>query len=667
MREPTHRAGISVLVLLIGLIVLPQTGGAQQAVTAPPGQAGPRVSRFGEYRGYSEPIYDSWARSSQYITTRDGTKLAMDLHRPSKNGVVAKDRLPVIWTHNRYHRSSIHDGKVRGMLDTFPWLATIARYGYIIAVVDTRGGGASFGAQPGFFSREECHDAYDVTEWLAAQPWSSGAIGMFSRSYLGETQYFAAAEAPPHLKAIFPEMAFFDFYQVAVPGGIYRDDFFDNWSRLTKGLDASAKFEWNGTALGDPVAPVDGDQGGAILSAALEEHKASRDIVEFMSPLHFRDSIDQMTGKPVFQERSSGSYVSQIEKSGVAIYHLAGWFDIFPRDSLQFFRNLHNPQKVVIGPWFHTEYQGLDHAAEHLRWYDYWLKGIKNGVMDEDPIHYWTIGAPPGQEWRSSKVWPLATEHHTNCYFQQGPSKTIKSANDGLLSVDFPRSGRDEYVVDYSTTPGRGNRWANGYGGPKGYPDLAANDAKGLTYTSDPLATDTEVTGHPVAHLWVSSSAKDGDFFVYLEEVGTEGHSIYVTEGALRASHRAVSAAPYDNIGMPYHRSFASDVADLPSEPVELAFDLHPTSKVFKAGNRIRITVTCADKDSYQTPVLSPAPKVTLYRDSKHASYVDLPLITGIPEQTNASNGSPTIILLAMAVAALGVIVVLRAKRKPAE
>jgi putative CocE/NonD family hydrolase len=667
MGKITYRVSQSVLAAALGLILLQQVG-AQQAVTAPPGQPIPRVSRFGDYRGYSEAVYDGWVRSSEYITVRDGTRLAMDLFRPSKNGVVSVDRLPVIWTHHRYHRSSVHDGKVIGMLDIFPWIATIAKHGYVIAVVDTRGGGASFGTQPGFFSREESRDAYDVTEWLAARPWSTGMVGMFSRSYLGETQYFAAAEAPPHLKAIFPEMAFFDLYQVAYPGGIYRADFFDNWNRLTKGLDSSAPFEWNGTTLGDPVAPVDADKKGVMLAAAINEHKANRDTVDFISPLQFRDSLDKVTGKAIFAERGSASYLSQIEKSGVAIYHLAGWFDIFPRDSLQFFRNLHNPQKVVIGPWFHSEYQGLDYAAEHLRWYDYWLKGIKNGVMDEEPIHYWTIGAPAGQEWRAASQWPLPNERRTNCYFQAGPSKTVQSANDGLLTTEAPRggNGRDDYVVDYSTTLGRGNRWANGYGGPKDYPDLAPNDAKGLTYTSDPLAADTEVTGHPLAHLWVTSSAKDADFFVYLEEVQTDNHSVYVTEGALRASHRAVSTAPYDNVGAPYHRSFAADVADLPGQPVELAFDLHPTSKIFKAGNRIRITVTGADKDSYQTPVQSPAPKLTLCRDSTHASYVDLPLITGLPDPPNIPKSSPAIVLGILAVAALGLIVVLRMNRKQA-
>ena len=150
------------------------------------------------------------------------------------------------------------------------------------------------------------------------------------------------------------------------------------------------------------------------------------------------------------------------------------------------------------------------------------------------------------------------------------------------------------------------------------YPNtMMFNDKKGLTYTTPPLTTEVEVTGHPVVHLWVSSSARDGDFFVYLEDVSEASYSKYITEGNLRASHRAISTAPYEYLGLPYHRSYAEDIADLPDQPVELVFDLLPTSYVFEAGHRIRVTITGADKDTALTPQLDPPPTVTLYRDSR--------------------------------------------------
>jgi putative CocE/NonD family hydrolase len=153
------------------------------------------------------------------------------------------------------------------------------------------------------------------------------------------------------------------------------------------------------------------------------------------------------------------------------------------------------------------------------------------------------------------------------------------------------------------------------------------NDEKGLTYTTPPLAAEVEVTGHPVVHLWVTSSARDGDFFVYLEDISEASYSKYITEGNLRASHRAISTAPYGYLGLPYHRSYAEDIADLPGQPVELVFDLLPTSYVFDAGHRIRVTITCSDKDTGLTPQLDPPPTVHLYRKADHASYIVLPII----------------------------------------
>jgi hypothetical protein len=206
----------------------------------------------------------------------------------------------------------------------------------------------------------------------------------------------------------------------------------------------------------------------------------------------------------------------------------------------------------------------------------------------------------------------------------------VNSTNDGLLSSKAlpDKKGRDDYIVDYSTTTGKATRWDNAVGGGFKYPDMTANDEKGLTYTTPPLTEDLEITGHPVAHLWISSTATDGNFFVYLEEVDPEGVSQYVTEGAMKASHRALHEPYYDKMGLPFHRSHAEDVVELtPGEPVELIFDLQPTSNVFNAGNLMRVTIVCADKDNALTEELSPPPMVTLYRNSKRASYIILPLI----------------------------------------
>jgi len=163
--------------------------------------------------------------------------------------------------------------------------------------------------------------------------------------------------------------------------------------------------------------------------------------------------------------------------------------------------------------------------------------------------------------------------------------------------------------VDYSTTSGKYSRWY-AVNWPRNYPNMQPNDQKALTYTTPPLEAEVEVTGHPLVHLWLTADAPDLDAFVYLEEVDGSGRSAYITEGTLRASHRKLSRAPYNNLGLPYHSHYQSSLEPLPAgQPVELVFDLLPTAYRFPKGSRIRITVALADADNFETPVVNPAPK----------------------------------------------------------
>jgi predicted acyl esterase len=109
--------------------------------------------------------------------------------------------------------------------------------------------------------------------------------------------------------------------------------------------------------------------------------------------------------------------------------------------------------------------------------------------------------------------------------------------------------------------------------------------------------------------------------------VGADGSSRYVTEGVLRASHRALGKPPLAYLGLPYHRSFERDVIALPRHPVELVFDLHPISYLFAASRRIRLTITCADHDNALTPALRSPPTVQIHRDRQHPSYLVIPVV----------------------------------------
>jgi putative CocE/NonD family hydrolase len=561
---------------------------------------------------------DGWLRSSQYVTVRDGTRIAVDVYRPARRGAALEGPLPVVWIFDRYHRARVENGRLWTRLDGEYWLKALICRGYVVGVADVRGSGASYGTRTGLLMEEDQRDAYDITEWFAAQPWSSGRIGMCGKSFMGMTQLLAASARPPHLVAIAPERTPFDLYDFAYPGGVFRDDYAREWGRNTDELDKIRH-----------AAPVDADAGGRLLALAIAEHQANCDIHQLFSRLPLRDSQDQHSRGYPYDSQSLSRHRHDIAASGVAVLQFAGWHDMWPRDALFWHANLPNPRRLVLGPWAHTHDAGWKLFSERLRWFDHWLKGIDNGVMAEPPIRYYTSGAPGRVRWRTTDRWPLPHEQRTTFYFA-GPEGG--QAHKGALAPD-PRpaaSGRDVYVIDYTTTSGDGSRWKNGYGREFGYRDMRPNDARALTYTTAELEEDLEVTGHPVACLWVTATARDLDLFVYLEEVRADGYSDYVSEGVLRASHRALAESPFDNLGLPYHPSTAAAIAPLdPDQVVALTFDLHPISRVFRRGARIRVAVTGADAGNALTPALDPPPLVTVYREQQFPSHVILPVVKG--------------------------------------
>ena len=603
-----------------------------------------RVSAFGVYRGYSDSLYSEWVRESHYVTMRDGVKIAVDIIRPAIKGIAVNQKMPVVWTHSRYHRGSPPAAviqasrelgkpskdwnldsippKVASLVDQDPSLQRLIKHGYVVVSAQVRGGGASSGRYQGLFSPAETADAHDLMDWMVKQPWCDGNLGMFGGSYLGITQYMAASTKHPALKAIFPNVAGFDMYDLARDGGIYRENMLQHWGLLTHNLDVSY-----------PEPPVDEDSTGAMWRAALKDHLKNWNVVTEWGAARFRDhktpNFDLITFQP-------SSYLAQMNESGVAAYHWGGWYDVFARDEMLWFRNWTGVDRVAMGPWSHAAQDstmGAERArltsAEQHRWFDRWLKGLQNGVDKDPPVEFAVMIDPGKWVWESADAWPLKTVTNVDYYFAGGPSGSVTSVNDGLLAPGTAgTTAEDKWKVDLTTTTGTSSRWDNAVGqGMMEYPDLTPNDAKGLTYTTAPLARDVTVIGHPVVTLYVSSDQTDGDFYAYLEEVDSTGFSRYVTEGMLRASHRTLTKPPWDNLDLPWHLNQKDDVKPLvPGKMVELDFSLEPTATVFNAGHRIRVTIVGADVDNTEKPPVHGRPTVTLHRGGESASRISLPI-----------------------------------------
>ena len=348
-------------------------------------ESGERISRHGEYAGYSEVLYDGHQMIARYMTVRDGTRIAIDIFRPTSDGKLVETPHPVLWMHSPYNRREF-----RGLIPAakfYPGEALrLVPYGYVVAVADFRGLYASFGKN-GVFNRGEWldtayWDAYDITEWLAEQSWCDGNVGMWGCSATGGSQLQAATSMPPHLKAIFPMSCEFDAYPFGVAGGM----------ASPKG--ASLMSEQINTADRDKAAaPVDKDTDGKLLAEAVAEHK---DNINSAGYVPYRDSVSESLGERWWIKSSPFTYLENITKSGIAMYLAANWDEGATKYGSCFtFNNVKNPVKFIIGPEGHCDWSavwkndGFNLVTEELRFFDYWLKGIRNGVMDEDPVCYY--------------------------------------------------------------------------------------------------------------------------------------------------------------------------------------------------------------------------------------------------------------------------------------
>lgn len=561
--------------------------------------AEPKVSKPGSYAGYTSARYDGYKLTSRYVPVRDGTRLAVDMFLPTRAGRLASTKLPVVWMHTPYNRRTTNDGLTAA---NYPGKALqLVKYGYAVAVADFRGLYASFGRNAGY-NRGEWQDAarfdaYDITEWLAKQPWSNGKVGMWGCSATGGSQMQALSTAPPHLKAIFPMSCEWDVYAFVASGGITPRD------GPTMMMRGGSREERDRSAVA-----VDGDDGGKLLAEAIDGHAHN---LETAGAVPFRDSVSAEFGNAWWLKSSPHTYADAINRSGIAVYSAVNWAEGFTGHGPAYtFNNLRLPKKIVFGPGKHCDWAtvlkdtGFDIVTEELRFFDYWLRGIDNGVMREPAVTYYTYNAPPAHAWKSSATWPLANERRTTWWL-----------GDASLDAAPAASGPREttMAVNYAT-------------------DGDAFWSSGMAFTSAPLPQDTEVTGHASASLWVASSTPDADIVARLDDLAPDGTHIYVgVEGKLRASLHATAPAPYQTMGLPWHPfTKASEQPLVPGTPVQAEFEFLPTSYIFKAGHRIRLTLQFADARA--TAKTEPAPRVTVLHGPDTPSRIELPVIPPAPD-----------------------------------
>jgi len=585
-----------------------------------------------------EPI-GKFHRTSQYLTMRDGVKIAVDVYLPE--GLEPGHGIPTILHQTRYWRaieyrwlvSVFKEDGPRGLIGSYA--KRFLQHGYAWVDVDVRGSGASFGTRPIAYSPKEIQDGAEIVDWIIAQPWSNGKVGSMGISYSGGTAEMLLVNQHPAVKAVAPMYSGFDLYsEIIFPGGIHLNWFTETWSAITHRLDHNRlPFpSLVGNLFVRGVRPVDGKAGQHLLTLALQGHETNWSPYREASGIVFRDDPPSSGQAANIDALSTHTYADEIAKSGAAIYSYSGWFDGgYQLAAIK--RYLHHQKpadRLMLGPWDHGGKRQIspyalglaqfDHAAELFKFFDVHLKGVANSNPNEPPIRYYTMGE---EQWKTSTEWPPESSP-LSMYFHKEGQLTMEAPS----ATDTP----DRYQVDPTTGTGKHSRWNTlvGISLKDPYPDRKEQDQDLLVYTSDPLSEALEVTGHPVATVYLSTTSQDSNLFVYLEDVTPEGDVHYVTEGELRAIHRRWQpdkTIPNPTAPLPVHSFRRADAAPLiPGEVAPMLVELLPTSYQFKQGHRIRIALAGADNDHFQN-LDSPPPTWEVWHTSNRPSHVELPVV----------------------------------------
>lgn len=558
-----------------------------------------------EISGAPGPLFHDVARSSLYVPVRDGTRLAVNLYRPAVAGRPSTTPYPVIFVFTPY-RGRYRDAKgaiVETGLSEQLGLKGLTDYGYVVAVADIRGKGASFGHRRGFQDRTEALDGRDLVQWLARQPWSTGKVGMLGCSYLGGTTVQVASTTPPALKAIFTAASDLDKYAFVRRGGITAQ--FNTRPDEPPSVDLA-------------TIPVDDDRDGSELRKAVAEHAANTPMGPLWYGMPFRDSVSPLTHNRFWEEVGPYTYLDRIRKAGIATYFWGNWQDEPTEQVIELAANLGG--KLLVGPGTHcVPPPGFDLSGEVRRFFDHTLKGVDNGIDRTPRVTFWMNGAPAGREWLQSDRLPGVGVPRRAFFLNGERSGTAKSVNDGSLIAAEGTPGRDMFTVDYNL--GSADYFAFW---------IDPMDEKGLSFTTAPLTADQAMLGFPIVHLRVAADHADANIFAYLEDVPPSGKADVISFGRLAASHRKLARAPYDVLGLPWHSGLAADNRPLvPSQPVDLDFNLTPSARMLPAGHRLRLTITGADprQRNLADIRITPAPVVTVLRGAGAGSRIEIPLI----------------------------------------
>jgi predicted acyl esterase len=556
----------------------------------------------------SKREHDIISERNIMVRTNDDIDICVDVFRPSGEGkfpaLVAMSGFNKDIQSDRIWPAASRSRRIRGTPDAAVEAGPIdffVRRGYVYIIGSVRGTGLSGGAF-NYLGNREMQDVYEVIEWAAKQPWCSGNVGMGGIGYFATHHLPVALLEPPHLKCVAPVSAFLDLYNYFWwPGGLLSNGFLrwfislvnldchDDEKMLLKELGEQEYRNDITRALGDKDICADPQLVDALKNPDLPTNGTLIDIL-----LH-------PTWCPYWEERAIMDYDKiKVPAYIVAASHRPGAFYHWPEMKM--------PKKLLNCPPAYTDRPFYQFSWELLRWFDYWLKGMDTGIMDEPNVRLFVQGA---DEWLSADDFPIPGTKWLPFFLHE---------NRSLCEIEpWP----DAESASYDDAPdGRGS----------------------LKYYSAPMVENTEIAGPILLNLYMSCRNTDANFVISLWDAAPDGNETRLTDGYLKASHRELNKEKSKPWLAVYTHTNPEPL--VPGQVYPLSINLNPTASLFQAGHRIVLKISSADDEPGDLTqvrmyhLCSQTPNaITVYHNAQYPSSLLLPVTRGNIIGTYASGG----------------------------
>ncbi len=556
----------------------------------------------------------------QEIPMRDGVHIYADCYMPLVDG-----KYPTIVVRTPYgvQRPGMHQTMVR-----------LAQHGYAVILADVRGRYESEGQWEPF--RDEARDGYDIIEWAAKQSFSNGKVGMQGGSYLGHNQWAAASQQPPSLEVIVPRVASTNIYANWLSmGGAFRLSFNFGWGAVRMPYRIMLPQYWHTEDFMPENLQYENILQHLPLST-MDQYGSGKKIG------HYQDWLEHQSYDDYWKEISDEERFDQIQ---VPAYTMGGWFDIFVQGTVNGYVGMRNKggtelaregSRMIIGPWGHGVSQSfggwdfgpdalVDASQRELFFFDLYLKGEKNALLDEKPVQIFYMGA---NKWRGEDDWPVPGMTYQKMFLSSG-GHANSVRGDGKLAFTKPAiGGSDQYHYDplqpVPTTGGNNCCGTPTLSGPRDQRPLERREDV-LVYTSEVLTESVTIAGVVEMILHASTDGPDTDWMIKLIDVQPDGYAFPVSEGILRARFKD---------GLDQMKLLT------PNEVYEFTIEMMPTANVFLPGHRIRVDITSSSFPQFNRnpntgedlgkSATTRIAEQTIFHGSERASYINLPMVKSL-------------------------------------